>query len=250
MSVNGGIYSMWQMSLQLGPIYSRLASDDDLKGLNTDKLPRSYELRLHQAQTWQAFSNTEAKVIFDTALTGDGKSLAGQLPMLADNNYALLLYPTNELIKDQVKQVERYMHEFGLSPNYTCQTLYSDRITEEIEKYGTISRSSIILTWLKYHNYILSNPDLFHLMSSYNYGSYQDKREFVYQIPDIFDYFIFDEFHIFGPPQVISVMNILNYQRIAQPCRKRKYVFLSATPTRMFRRLLENGGFHIKEIKG
>jgi len=241
---------MWQMSLQLGPIYSRLASDDDLKGLNTDKLPRSYELRLHQAQTWQAFSNTEAEVIFDTALTGDGKSLAGQLPMLADNNYALLLYPTNELIKDQVKQVERYMHEFGLSPNYTCQTLYSDRITEEIEKYGTISRSSIILTWLKYHNYILSNPDLFHLMSSYNYGSYQDKREFVYQIPDIFDYFIFDEFHIFGPPQVISVMNILNYQRIAQPCRKLKYVFLSATPTRMFRRLLENGGFHIKEIKG
>src|SRR5205085_2418120 len=138
----------------------------------------------------------------------------------------------------------------GLSAYFTCQTLYSDGITEAIEKYGTISRSSMILTWLKSHSYILSNPDLFHLMSSYNYGSNQDKREFAYQIPDIFDYFIFDEFHIFGPPQVISVMNILNYQRIVQPRRKLKYVFLSATPTRMFRRLLENGGFRIQEVKG
>src|SRR6266487_736045 len=243
-----GMYIMKTLCLRLGPVYSRLADDDDLKGLNTARLP--YQLRHHQARTWQAFSNSDTDVIFDTALTGDGKSLAGQLPMLANNKYALLLYPTNELIKDQVKQVERYMQEFGLPSNYTCQTLYSDRITEEMEKYGATSRSSVILTWLKYNNYILSNPDLFHLMSSYNYGSYQDKREFAYQIPDIFDYFIFDEFHIFGPPQVISVMNILNYQRIVQPRCKLKYVFLSATPTRMFRKLLGNGGFHVEEIKG
>src|SRR5258708_34897397 len=45
-------------------------------------------------------------------------------------------------------------------------------------------------------------------------------------------------------------MNILNYQRIAQPHRGLKYVFLSATPTRMFRKLLENGGFRVQEIKG
>src|SRR5439155_18803023 len=150
------------MSIRLGPVYSRLASADDLKGLNLARLPSTYKLRYHQAQTWQKFTNSDAEVIFDTALTGDGKSLAGQLPMLADGKYALLLYPTNELIKDQVKQVERYIHEFGLSAYFTCQTLYSDGITEAIEKYGTISRSSMILTWLKSHSYILSNPDLFH----------------------------------------------------------------------------------------
>ncbi len=243
---------MRTLTLKLGPVYSRLADDNDFKGLNTSRLPSIYQSRLrrHQAQMWQAFNNSDADVIIDTALTGDGKSLAGQLPMLADNKYALLLYPTNELIKDQARQVERYMGEFGLPSDYTSQTLYSDRITEEIEKYENTSRSSVILTLLKNNNYILSNPDLFHLMSSYNYGSYQDKREFVYQIPTIFDYFIFDEFHIFGQPQVISVVNILNYHRIAQPDHKLKYVFLSATPTRLFRNLLENGGFRIKEVKG
>src|SRR5260370_35131947 len=138
------------------------------------------------------------------------------------------------------------MHEFHLPSYFTCQTLYSERITEEIEKYGNGSRSSVILTLLKNNTYTLSNPDLFHLMSSYNYGSNQDKREFVYQIPDIFNYFLFDEFHIFGPPQVISVMNILNYQRIAQPHRGLKYVVLSATPTRMYRKLLESGRFVVQ----
>ncbi len=239
---------MKQMSLRLGPVYSCLASADDLKGLNPARLPSTYKLRYHQAQTWQKFTNSDAEVIFDTALTGDGKSLAGQLPMLADGKYALLLYPTNELIKDQVKQVERYIHDFSLSSTY--QTLYSEAITDEIEKNGGISRSSVIMRWLTNRTYILSNPDLFHLMSSYNYGSNQDKREFVYQIPEQFDYFIFDEFHIFGPPQVISVMNILNYHRIAYPNRKLKYIFLSATPTRLFKRLLDNAGFQIQEIKG
>lgn len=239
---------MRQMSIRLGPVYSRLASADDLKELNIAGLPSTYKLRYHQAQTWQKFTNSDAEVIFDTALTGDGKSLAGQLPMLADSKYALLLYPTNELIKDQVKQVERYIHDFGLSSNY--QTLYSEAITDEIEKNGSISRSSVIMRWLANRTYILSNPDLFHLMSSYNYGSNQDKREFIYQIPVQFDYFIFDEFHIFGPPQVISVMNILNYHRIANPNRKLKYIFLSATPTRLFKRLLDNAGFQIQEIKG
>jgi len=154
--------------------------------------------------------------------------------MLADDLYALLMYPTNELILDQVKQVERHIKDFKLGRPY--QTLFSDSITEEVEKHGTLSRSSVILTWLKNRDFILSNPDLFHLMSSYNYGSSHDKREYVYQIPDNFDYFLFDEFHIFGPPQVISVLNILNYHKVAAPHRKLKYVFLSATPTRMFKR--------------
>ncbi len=242
------VFNMRTLHLTLGPVYSRLADAEDLKGLNIVRLPSHYTLRRHQAQTWQAFSNSDAEVIFDTALTGDGKSLAGQLPMLTEGRYALLMYPTNELIKDQVKQVERYIHVFGLERTY--QTLYSERISEEIEKNGLLSRSSVILQWLNNRDYILSNPDLFHLMSSYNYGSNQDKREFVYQIPANIDYFVFDEFHIFGPPQVISVINILNYHKVANPGRKLKYVFLSATPTRMFRRLLENSGFQVKEVKG
>src|SRR5262249_12164234 len=105
------------LSLRLGPVYSCLVTEKDLKNLNVNALPVSYKLRLHQAQTWQAFARGEVDVIFDTTLTGDGKSLAGQLPMLVDNCYALLLYPTNELIKDQEKQVAKYIKDFGLNRN-------------------------------------------------------------------------------------------------------------------------------------
>jgi CRISPR-associated endonuclease/helicase Cas3 len=242
--------SMKMLSLNLGPVYSRLADLEDLQGLDIAKLPGQWRdrLRRHQAQTWQAFENPDVDVIFDTALTGDGKSLSGQLPMYVEDRQALLLYPTNELIKDQLKQVKRYLADFGLKNPY--QTLYSEQITEEIEKYGASSRSSVIIHWLKNRNYILSNPDLFHLMSSFNYGSDQEKREFIYLLPEGFHYFLFDEFHIFGMPQIISISNIMNYHKVAYPHRSIKYVFLSATPTRIFKKLLENSGFRIQEVKG
>jgi CRISPR-associated endonuclease/helicase Cas3 len=240
---------MKTLTLRLGAVYSRLAEDDDLKNLNRSKLlSTAYKLRLHQAQTWQAFNNSSADVIFDTALTGDGKSLAGQLPMLVDDKLALFLYPTNELIKDQEKQVARYFKDFGLQK--IPQPMYSDKITEEVEQSIIQKRSSVIINWIKNRDCILSNPDLFHLLAGYNYGSNQDKREFAYQIPENLDYFIFDEFHIFGPPQIISVLNILNYQKVIAPHRKLKYVFLSATPTHMFKMLLKNSGFQVAEVKG
>jgi CRISPR-associated endonuclease/helicase Cas3 len=238
------------LSIKLGPVYSRLASSEDVQGLDLTKLPIQWRdrLRQHQARVWQAYEDPAIDVIFDTALTGDGKSLAGQIPMLVDDRRALLMYPTNELIRDQEKQVKRYFSDFGLPHAY--QMLYSEQITEEIERSGGRSRSSVIMNWLKNRNCILSNPDLFHLMSSFSYGSDQDRRELVYLLPAELDYFLLDEFHIFGQPQVISVANIMNYHKVASPHQPVKYVFLSATPGHLFRKILANSGLRIKEVKG
>ncbi len=241
---------MKTLHLRLGPVYSRLANKEDIQGLDITGLPSQWRdrLRRHQVQAWKAFQDPAIDVVFDTALTGDGKSLAGQLPMLVDDCQTLLLYPTNELIRDQVKQVKRYLNDFGKKQPY--QTLYSERITEEIEKSGASSRSSVIVHWLKTRDVILSNPDLFHLLGSFNYGHNQDKGEFVYLLPTGFHYFLFDEFHIFDPPQVISILDIMNYHKVAYPDRAIKYVFLSATPSRQFKMLLENSGFRVHEVKG
>ncbi len=241
---------MKSLRIKLGPVYSRLADVDDLQGLDLTKLPAKWQgqLRQHQAKTWKAYDNPDIDVIFDTALTGDGKSLAGELPMLVEEQRALLLYPTNELIRDQEKQVKRYLDEFSISQPY--QMLFSEKISEEIEQFGGKSRSSVITNWLKNREYILSNPDLFHLLSSYHYGSAQDKREFVYLLPQELDYFLLDEFHIFGMPQVISVANIMNYYKIAHPHRRVKYIFLSATPNRHFKNILENSNFRVEIVEG
>lgn len=241
---------MKNLRIKLGAVYSRLANEDDVKGLDMTKLPEKWQgkLRQHQAKTWKAYNNSDIDVVFDTALTGDGKSLAGQLPMLVEDQRALLLYPTNELIRDQEKQVKRYLDDFGISQPY--QMLYSEKITEEIEQFGGSSRSSVIINWLKNREYILSNPDLFHLLSSYHYGSKQDKREFVYLLPQELSYFLLDEFHIFGLPQVISVANIMNYYKIANPHKHVKYIFLSATPNRHFRNILKNSNFRVEVVEG
>ena len=241
---------MSSLTIKLGPLYSRLAESSDLHNLNVAALPSEYRatLRYHQARTWQAIMNSDADVIFDTALTGDGKSLAGQLPMLVNGWSGLFLYPTNELIEDQKKQVEQYIRAFNA--RLLCRTMYSEAITEAMQQADTTSRSSLIRRYFKSSDSILSNPDLFHMFGSYNYGSDADKREHVYQMPSILDYFVLDEFHTFGLQQIISVLNIMNYQKVAFPHDRLKYVFLSATPTKFFKKMLKDSGFKVEEIAG
>ncbi|MFL5628530.1 MAG: DEAD/DEAH box helicase, partial [Ktedonobacteraceae bacterium] len=127
---------MKNLSIKLGTVYSRLANEEDVQGLDLAKLPDQWRHRLrgHQAQAWRAYEDPAVDIIFDTALTGDGKSLAGQLPMLVEDRRALLMYPTNELIRDQEKQVKKHLSDFGLTNPY--QMLYSEQITEEIEQFG------------------------------------------------------------------------------------------------------------------
>jgi len=44
-------------------------------------------------------------MVFNTAMTGDGKSLAAYLPTLVSGRPVLAMYPTNELARDQETQL-------------------------------------------------------------------------------------------------------------------------------------------------
>jgi CRISPR-associated endonuclease/helicase Cas3 len=76
------------------------------------KIPPGWHLSTHQVATYQALKSGNVDVVFNTAMTGDGKSLAGQLPTLLEDSPRSLLamYPTNELIGDQVHQVTQALH--------------------------------------------------------------------------------------------------------------------------------------------
>ena len=58
----------------------------------------------HQAATLEAIRDPNIDVIFNTAMTGDGKSLAAYLETLLIDFLAIGLYPTNELARDQETQ--------------------------------------------------------------------------------------------------------------------------------------------------
>jgi CRISPR-associated endonuclease/helicase Cas3 len=69
---------MWIRTL---PVYSKLANESEHRALGLwDKLPINpdgsrWQLSLHQLETYKALTLGDAEVIFNTAMTGDGKSL-------------------------------------------------------------------------------------------------------------------------------------------------------------------------------
>ena len=93
------------------PVYSRLAADHDIPEEVRAQTPAGWRLSTHQVETYRALCS-DVDVVFNTAMTGDGKSLAGQLPMLLHNRFVMAMYPTNELIGDQFLQAERTMQQW------------------------------------------------------------------------------------------------------------------------------------------
>ena len=65
-------------------------------------------------------------------------------------------------------------------------------------------------------------------------------------LPSPVDLFIFDEFHVFAAPQVASVLNTLLLIRCTN--RRKKFLFLSATPSNQLLARLQTAGFEYRLI--
>jgi CRISPR-associated endonuclease/helicase Cas3 len=84
------------------PVYSQLANEWHIPSELKTRIPIDWQLSEHQVATYRAL-NSDAEVIFNVAITGDGKSLAGQLPTLVQSRHAtMVMYPTNELIHSEL----------------------------------------------------------------------------------------------------------------------------------------------------
>src|SRR5262245_52296751 len=96
------------MKITLSAAHSRLADPSQVMACGI-QMPTSLHLSRHQLATFRALTEGKpGQIIFNTALTGDGKSLASLLPTLYDNTRKLFaMFPTNELMRDQFSQVQR-----------------------------------------------------------------------------------------------------------------------------------------------
>lgn len=230
------------LTLSILPVYSE----------ESKQFAGSMRLLKHQVTTLEAFHDENIDVIFNTAMTGDGKSLAAYLPAFQDGKSVIAMYPTNELILDQYGSMPRYAERLQkkLLP---YGTMYSERITQLARERDIRVRLEAVRTLLKRHPLLLTNPDLIHLMMSHQYGWDHLLKELPVTIGAYFDYFLFDEFHVFGVPQIIAVMNMVGYLTAAyrdKPNGRKKFVFLSATPNKLMNDLLERGGLHYRRIEG
>lgn len=241
---------MWIKTL---PVYSRLAEESTLPSEVAARLPPGWRLAQHQVETYRQLVGGKAEVIFNTALTGDGKSLAGQLPtLIQDWRHPLLaMYPTNELINDQERQWQRSILDWQvrLSHPALLNAAELDRIMEE-DDYG--QRSDALMSVLRNHEVVLTNPDIFHLIMHCFYLRPDDAPDkLIGPLLQKFPQLTFDEFHIFETPQVISVINaLLLLHELGGEARPHRYLFLSATPGELMLEYLERSGLRVQQIRG
>jgi len=239
------------MKVRLQPVYSRLAETVP-EELST-RLPLGWRLSQHQVETYQALTNDDVEVIFNTALTGDGKSLAGQLPILARGgiNYPILaMYPTNELIEDQQAQVERAIKTWNANVEY--RWLNKAALDQAMAEDDYTRRGEALMRIIRNGDLVLTNPDIFHYVM-HQFYTYPDDAPDRYAAPlaQKFSQLTFDEFHVFDVPQVISVLNALLFiQETSGIARPHKFLFLSATPSPLMREYLERSGLRVKFIEG
>ena len=206
----------------------------------------------HQVETWDAFNDPDIDVVMNTAMTGDGKSLAAYLPAFQDGKYVIAMYPTNELIRDQHHALPSYEQRLGISLPHN-DTMYSARIGELMRSQDISQRLEVVRNLLRWNNILLTNPDIVHLIMSLQYGWDHRRKELPHELSASYDYLLFDEFHVFDVPQVIAVTNMLGYFLASyerKPEQRRKFMFLSATPSKLFDTLLERGGVRYKRIPG
>src|SRR5207248_1129281 len=148
--------------LHIHPVYSEELLDPNYQ-------IGSVRLLKHQVATYEAFKDPDIDVIFNTAMTGDGKSLAGYLPAYQNRKSIIAMYPTNELIQDQYGSLQRYERGLEISMP-TNATMYGEEITRLMCVQDIPARLEAVRQLLHRNKLLLTNPDLIHLMMSYQYG--------------------------------------------------------------------------------
>ncbi|MCB0145224.1 MAG: type I-D CRISPR-associated helicase Cas3' [Caldilineaceae bacterium] len=241
------------MQIYTLPVYSKLAESVPLE--LAEKLPKTWQLSQHQVETYQALINLQGPdVIFNTAMTGDGKSLAGQLGALVSTRpYTLFgMYPTNELIRDQLRQTEATWTQWQKEP--FIRSVDSHVIDQQMDGDNFRQRGEALLNILGSSDLILTNPDIFHYIMQLFYrrgGNQADATDKIFgPLVDQFDQFTFDEFHIFETPQVISVMNAVLLILEMTKGQKRRFLFQSATPGGLMLKYLERAGIRFQVVQG
>lgn len=240
---------MLEYSVKIKPVYSQTVPSPD--GIT---LPDGWSLSWHQAETFQALNNPNLDVIFNTAMTGDGKSLAAYLRAMTGKHYTLAMYPTNELARDQERQVQDYKGKFQPKYNPQIYRLTGATLEDFVETNQLPSKQQGIIDRSDNSEILLTNPDIFHYIHDFRYlrrnpknprqGDNADKL--FRRVDELYKLFVFDEFHIFSSPQVASVFNAMLLMK--HTGYQGKFLFLSATPSKSLQEFLSRSGFVCQEI--
>jgi len=231
-------------SINLKPVYSQIVATPD-----EVKLPDDWSLSWHQLETLKALRDPNIDVVFNTAMTGDGKSLAAYLQAMTNNISTLAMYPTNELARDQEKQVQGYKSLFKPKKDLQIHRLTAAILEQYIATYKLPSKLEAIEVFSGQCEILLTNPDIFHYIHNFYYlrGKIDNPDRLFRRIDENYKLFIYDEFHVFSSPQIASVINTIMLIKHTGGANK-KFLFLSATPNELLQSYFEKAGIKFKVI--
>lgn len=240
---------MTEYSITLKPVYSQTVSPPS--GVT---LPAGWSLSWHQAETFDALGDPKLDVVFNTAMTGDGKSLAAYLRAMTGKTSTLAMYPTNELARDQERQVHNYKATFNPKCDPQIYRLTGATLEDFVETRQLPSKQQGIIDRADNSEILLTNPDIFHYIHDFRYLRRDPKKasrgdnpdKLFRKIDDNYKLFIFDEFHVFSSPQIASVLNAMLL--IKHTSTPRKFLFLSATPSELLQDFLSRAGLKYRII--
>ena len=210
-------------------------------------------LSLHQVKTYVEVTQGDADVVFNKGVTGDGKSLAMALPSLMNPGFRMMsLYPTIELVEDQTRSQQEYHEKFGLDAEKRIDRIYGEELTRRIANAEKSNRFQELQHSIEHKRVILTNPDIFHLISNYRYQDpAYDRQTLATKLADFPHLYAADEFHIFAPHQEASMLHSMELIRCSRgSSSKFKFLFTSATPKPEFLTRLKEAGFKVVEVEG
>ncbi len=243
-------------TLYLSAVDSRCANEDEIRsaGVNPLDLPPKFRLMAHQAHTIAALRYGDAPIIINTAKTGDGKSFAGQFPVFSGERRAMVSYPTNELANDQKRSLDKLKDEWKqggiqriLSRVINAQEL--DKMQQNLEHLSRAEMLKVRLT----ADLILTNPDIFHLIMQMRYrvpGAAVDTV--LKMVTEVFNLFVFDEFHIFKAPEATSALTAMLtlLETTTGTANHPRFLFLSATKNEVLEELAKKADLPVTVIQG
>ena len=220
------------LQIELKPIYYSYIEDTNwLPG----KRPYFHQQKIYDLLL-KSQQNNEFICIFNTAVTGGGKTLASYAASILHNLPAFGLYPTNELIEDQERALRPEFSDQGAYPLFRID---SRRLDEWEVTLGRKSHHDTLRALLNWRKVILTNPDIFYMLFFGLYQGFPGVPEMLFNLTASYPIIVFDEFHLYNIKQIGNVAFIVASLRELQKNRGKVFIFSSATPNPRFLDVLE-----------
>ncbi len=240
---------MDKFSIKIKPQFVKLTDEKEI-------FPNGEECFLHEVQKRMKFDFEKfPEFTIITAPTGTGKSYAFPFPVINSKKNpkpfdegkirGLIVLPTNALIEELTENFSK-TYPFLNVKKITGKTLdeYAVKGFDRWLKIIDMCRGDTDL--------VITNPDIinFAMHGGYHQNTWQNtgRKEF-HNFLESFGYIIFDEYHLYDESQIANLLTLIYLRDIfLQENNKIKFFFVSATPEKALKEILQNKDYIVEEI--